>query len=342
MEENTLREYPALNTLDCHAACTSLAAMAAPASSSDASSSDAARHLLDLSHDAIGSIFDGLADPLQPVVAVALSSTCLGLRTPLRAALEVLQQRHEKAVALGCKAGKRLYDVQCRMTFVTLTCTDLRDAEELNWHHRRLTADDMATLATILPWMPTLTRLNLSGNYFGDEGLQFLVESLGRGAVPSLKTLELTAVEFGPVGAEALAAALRMGALPKLETLCTSNNKLGTQGVISLAPALKKLPALLHLDLGECGIGDEGVSSLLDNLGKDEFKVLEKLYLDGNLLTDKGCATVVAALKAGPLPAIEEFYHPDEASMITEHASEEACAAVDAALQKRLQAKRAH
>jgi len=42
-----------------------------------------------LSHDELGVIFDGLADPLQPGVAVALSSTCLGLRTPLRAALEV-------------------------------------------------------------------------------------------------------------------------------------------------------------------------------------------------------------------------------------------------------------
>ena len=32
--------------------------------------------------------------PLQPVVAVALSSTCLGLRTPLREALLVLKERH--------------------------------------------------------------------------------------------------------------------------------------------------------------------------------------------------------------------------------------------------------
>ena len=48
-----------------------------------------------LSHDELGVIFDGLADPLQPVVAVALSSTCRGLRTPLRAALEVLKERRQ-------------------------------------------------------------------------------------------------------------------------------------------------------------------------------------------------------------------------------------------------------
>ena len=69
--------------------------------SASGSSDDASRCLLlALSHDELGVIVDGLADPLQPVVAVALSSTCLGLRTPLQAALEVLKERHARAVAL--------------------------------------------------------------------------------------------------------------------------------------------------------------------------------------------------------------------------------------------------
>ena len=66
-----------------------------------------------LSHDELGVIVDGLADPLQPVVAVALSSACLGLRTPLRAALEVLKERHARAVAL------------CRK--LLLSCAAVRD-----------------------------------------------------------------------------------------------------------------------------------------------------------------------------------------------------------------------
>jgi len=71
------------------------------------SSDDASRCLLlALSHDELGVVFDGLADPLQPVVAVALSSTCKGLRTPLRVALEVLQQWHEKATDLVRKGAK--------------------------------------------------------------------------------------------------------------------------------------------------------------------------------------------------------------------------------------------
>jgi len=72
-----------------------------------------------LSHDELGVIFDGLADPLQPVVAVALSSTCLGLRTPLLAALELLQQRHEKADAL------------CRKRCRGYTCKKLSKATDL-------------------------------------------------------------------------------------------------------------------------------------------------------------------------------------------------------------------
>ena len=93
-----------------------LAAMAARATRSASGSSDDASRclLLALSHDELGVIVDGLADPLQPVVAVALSSTCLGLRTPLQAALEAaaaeraaLQSRMEGDFATAHEAYKQ-------------------------------------------------------------------------------------------------------------------------------------------------------------------------------------------------------------------------------------------
>jgi len=320
-----------------------MAARATHSGSGAASSSsdDASRCLLlALSHDELGVIVDGLADPLQPVVAVALSSTCLGLRTPLLAALELLQQRHEKAVALGRKGGKIIDGFSTglgRAMRISMTCADLRDAEKLDWHDKRLTTDDMATLGLILPWIPRLKQLHLSINSLGDAGMSALCEGLGRGAAPSLLTLSLSQSKFGPVGAEALAAALSRGVMTKLNELHLSDNDIGDQGVAALAPALKKLPALKRLDLGMCGIGDEGVGSLLDNLGKDDFKALEELYLDANLLTDKGCATTVAALKAGALPAIKSLYYPgNEERRFSDEASAEACEAVNAALQQRL------
>ena len=85
-----------------------MASRATRSSSGAASSSsdDASRCLLlALSHDELGVIFDGLANPLQPVIAVAFSSTCLGLRTPLQAAIEVLMGRHARAVVLCRKVG---------------------------------------------------------------------------------------------------------------------------------------------------------------------------------------------------------------------------------------------
>ena len=127
--------------------------------SGSGSGDDASRCLLlALSHDELGVIVDGLADPLQPVVAVALSSTCLGLRTPLRAALEVLKERHARALAL-CRKRKT-------------SCAELRVADQLEWLNKDLIANDMATLAMILQTngLPRLQQLFLNSNSLGDSG----------------------------------------------------------------------------------------------------------------------------------------------------------------------------
>ena len=152
-----------------------------------------------LSHDELGVIFDGLADPLEPVVAVALSSTCVGLRTPLRVGLEVLKERHARAVAL-CRKVHGLH--------ASCSCSVLRDAEVLNWYSTGLTTDDMATLGMILRTngLPRLRGLYLDRNDFGDAGMQALCEGLGHGAAPSLRTLRLSGNRFGPAGAEAPSA----------------------------------------------------------------------------------------------------------------------------------------
>ena len=68
--------------------------------------------------------------------------------------------------------------------------------------------------------------------------------------------------------------------------------------------ALRKLPALKELCLTFCEIGDEGLSSLFANLGKDDFKALERLDLGDTDITDAGMTTLVAALDAGGLPKL--------------------------------------
>jgi len=245
-----------------------------------------------LSHDELGVIFDGLADPLQPVVAVAFSSTCKGLQTPLRAALEVLKERHERAVAL------------CRK--LETSCAEMRDTEELAWNNKGLTTDDMATLVMILRTngLPRLVALYLENNRFGDGGLLSLCEGLARGGAPSLRTLGLMLNKLGPVGADALAAALRRGAIPHLDSLQFEFNPVGNQGVAALAPALRKLPALAELYLTGCEIDAEGVTSLFANLGKDDFKKLKILDLRGNKVSDKGCEMIASLINGGKLPSL--------------------------------------
>ena len=76
----------------------------------------------------------------------------------------------------------------------------------------------------------------------------------------------------------------------------------------------------------------------MDNLGKDDFKKLGKLWLDGNTITDVGCAKLVAALDAGALP---QSRSSSKRTAPRSSASTPAMprAEVEAALQKRLDAK---
>ena len=277
-----------------------------------------------LSHDELGVVFDGLADPLQPVVAVALSSTCLGLRTPLRAALEVLQEQYTKAKTLCSK----LY------TPFNLSWDDpemysfemLRGKEELFLNDQTIDTGDMATLGMLLArWLPMLEEFYPPCT--GDADMQAMCEALGQGAAPSLIMLDIG--NFQQAGAEALVAALRRGALPslehiglscddgtpgdqcvaalvapsrKLKSMELSGFKIGDEGLASL----RKMPALETLYLRSCEIGDEGVAALVADLGKDEFKEVKFFGLRENKkITKVGSDMLVAALNAGAMPKLE-------------------------------------
>ena len=164
----------------------------------------------------------------------------------------------------------------------------------------------MATLRMILRinGLPSLLNLNLQGNDLC-VGVQVLFEGLGRGAAPSLRILNLRQNQIGSDGAEALSAAILRGAMPKLERLHISSNPLGNQGVAALAPGLRSLQSLEVLQLWKTETGDEGVASLVSNLGENEMRALEELDLDYNKVTDKGCVTLVTAIKADLLPGLK-------------------------------------
>ena len=284
------------------------------------SGSDESRHLLDLSHDELGVIVDGLANPLQPVVAVAFSTTCKGLLTPLRAAREMLQQQHEKAAAL-CR--KTATGFARKKPVLPNSCAQVRDAKalSLDFSETVFTTDDMATLGMIFRTngMQMLQEIYFhwsAGRSAGEGLLPALCEELSPGAAPSLRRLTIHSC-LGPADADAIAAALSRGAMPGLEELYLCMSSLGNRGMAALAKPLRKLPALEKLMLGCCKLGDEGVASLVANLGKDDFKELSALWLGGNeehddnKLTDKSCDTLISALDDGAMPKLKRVVLTD-------------------------------
>ena len=50
------------------------------------------------------------------------------------------------------------------------------------------------------------------------------------------------------------------------------------------------------------------MASLVANLGKDDFKKLEDIVLDGNAITDAGCATFVSAVDGAGLSALDHLW----------------------------------
>ena len=179
--------------------------------------------------------------------------------------------------------------------------------------------------------LPALKELSLS--LAGPDGVQLLAEGLVAGALPALNHLGISGINVRDAGASALAATLDRGALPRLQKLALTNTAIGDAGLAALAPALRRRPALKRLLLWKNPIGDEGLAALLapppagtPPRPAGGLKKLKVLGLRSTKVADAGCATLVAALETGALPALK--------GLELEHisASDEAQEAVHAAL----------
>ena len=103
-----------------------------------------------LSGDEQGLIFGQLCNPLEPRFAVYFSSASRELRLLLTPALQQqLKAAHEAAVALCHKMGMR-------------SCKELREAKEVCWFKKGLSAADLATLGSLGSVLPALETLCLS------------------------------------------------------------------------------------------------------------------------------------------------------------------------------------
>ena len=256
-----------------------------------------------LSGDEQGIILGQLRNALEPRLVMYFSSASKELRALLPpAAQQQLRTDYEEATALCLKVGMQ-------------SCKELREARMVQWWKRDLSAADLATLAklgSVLPALEALTLYERSGSA-GPEGVQRLAEGLVAGSLPAVAILSMIGIYVGDAGASALAAALDRGALPRLEVLWLGYNAISDAALVALAPALRRLPALRSLCLGDNPFGDEGLAALVappppagtPPLPAGGLKKLELLELRPTQVTDAGCATLVAALDSGALPALD-------------------------------------
>jgi uncharacterized protein (TIGR02996 family) len=155
-------------------------------------------------------------------------------------------------------------------------------------------AEGMAALAARRD-LGRLRVLDLSMNNFHDEGAAALASCR---SLKGLTTLNLSRNRIGPAGAAALA---RWRGLSTVITLSLFGNPLGAEGVAALAasPLLRRLTELRlgvetigHPNVRASQIGPKGAAALA---GSPHLKRLTSLYLSGNAIGPKGAAALAAS-----------------------------------------------
>ena len=101
-------------------------------------------------------------------------------------------------------------------------CKELREATNVRWWDKGLSAADLATLAKLGSVLPALEWLTLQepSDSAGPDGVQRLAEGLVVGSLPALAMLVIHNMHVGDAGASALSSALDRGALPRTEAPC--------------------------------------------------------------------------------------------------------------------------
>ena len=241
--------------------------------------------LTQLGEDELVIITNMLADLLAPRIAVALASTCRGLRAPTAIVVAELRRRCEAA------------DAVCRKEAYGRNLHMLRLFHAVHWAGCTFTVADCTALADIIKStsLPRLQSLYISGaggggahpymlrthpymrgTGFGAEGMRELAAGLDGGALPSLTRLTLNGCTIGEAGALALGAAFGRGALARLQELVLMGNGIGNSGLVALASGLRTHVHLRVLDLMSNDIGDDGVAALVRNLsGPDRLRKLD-------------------------------------------------------------------
>ena len=190
--------------------------------------------LSELSGDEQGIILGQLRNTLEPRLVMYFSSASKELRALLPpAAQQQLRADYEEATALCLKVGMR-------------DCKELREATEVEWVEKGLSAADLATLAklgSVLPALETLVLDEPSGSADPD-GVQRLAEGLVAGALPAVTYFQH--LQYARGRRRRLGARRRPG--PRRPAAARGPRlgyaAIGDAALVALAPALRRRPAL--------------------------------------------------------------------------------------------------
>jgi len=148
------------------------------------------------------------------------------------------------------------------------------------------------SIADMLMFNTTLTKLDILNNEIGDEGMCEIAESLRHNS--SITYLSISATQFGDEGAKGIARMLSDNS--SISSLYMNFNRIGDDGMFELAQVLQKHSSVKVFSVSSNLFSYKGVVSIAMIISKNSH--IEKLDLSYNGI-GVFCATVIAnALKS--------------------------------------------
>ena len=156
-----------------------------------------------------------------------------------------------------------------------------------------------AATESIKPWAMIKVKAN--------QGIERMEEDvLDMNEWCRITSIDMSSTRIGAEGAERLAAVLRRCPCPSLVHLDLSDNIIEDEGVSRLASRLEQCPSLAHLNLCANWIGDDGMEGLAGVLHR--CASLAHLDLSRNSIEDAGVARLAMQLQYGVCPSLAHLH----------------------------------
>lgn len=143
-----------------------------------------------------------------------------------------------------------------------------------------ITTENIGEISKGLPKINNLISLDISDNYFGEEGIKCF--SLALKHLNNLQRINLSEISLGIQGSEYISESLCR--LPKLQSLKLARNEINLLGSFFISKSLSQLPNLQILDISSNNLGTYGILNLLGHI--KNYENIRILTLSNNEVDD--------------------------------------------------------